>query len=415
MAVIKPFKALRPEPHLVAKVAALPYDVVSTQEARKMVRGNEYSFLHVDKPEVDLEESIDPYDPRVYEKARENLNKMVRKGIFVEDKDECYYIYRLIREGRIQTGLVACVSIDDYLNNVIKKHEHTLARKEQDRINHVNITNAHTGPILMAYRKNEEISGLIDEWVSKNAPLYDFASEDGVVQTIWVVDDVRVIGALTALFSRVPSLYIADGHHRAAAAVKVGQMRRAESPDYEGTEEFNFFLSVLFPDEELTILEYNRLIKDLNGLAEEELLMKLAEKFEVIPRGKHRFKPTERHTFGMYMGGMWYTLEAKPGTFNESDPVERLDVSILHNNIIIPILGIEDPRTDKRIDFVGGIRGPEELERRVDSGEMKLAFSMYPTSMEDLMSVADAGRIMPPKSTWFEPKLRSGIFIHNLA
>ncbi|MCR4429995.1 MAG: DUF1015 family protein [Tepidanaerobacteraceae bacterium] len=414
MAVIKPFKAFRPLPELVAKVAALPYDVVSTKEAREMVKDNSISFLHVDKPEIDLDRSFDPHDVRAYEKARENLNSMMQGGIYTKEGADSLYIYRLVREGKTQNGIVACASIDDYVNNIIKKHENTLASKEQDRVNHVKYTGAHTGPILMAYRGNPEIASIVDEWTVENEPVYDFVSEDGISHTVWVINDDCTINKLVSLFSQVKSLYIADGHHRAAAAVRVGQMRRMEDPDFTGNEEYNYFLSVVFPDDELTILEYNRVIRDLNGLDEEELLQKTAEKFDIIYAGKAPFKPAERHTFGMYICGKWYGIRAKAGTFNEDDPVERLDVSILHNNLISPIFGIADPRNDNRIDFIGGIRGLEELERRVDSGEMKVAISMFPTSMQDLMSAADAGQIMPPKSTWFEPKLRSGLFIHCL-
>lgn len=414
MATIKPFNAIRPLPGLVAKVAALPYDVVSTDEAREMVKANEISFLHVDKPEIDFDQSINPHDDRVYEKARENLKAMIQKGVFVKDAAEYLYIYRLEKSGKSQKGLVTCVSIDDYTNNIIKKHENTLAPKEQDRINHVKYTNAHTGPILMAYRKNPEITAIIDEWSGENPAVYDFISDDGVAQTVWVIDDESVIKKMVELFSGVSSLYIADGHHRAAAAVKVGLMRRMENPDFTGNEGYNYFLSVIFPDDELTILEYNRVVMDLNGLMEDELIRKIGEKFDVIYRDRAPYKPVEKHTFGMYINGKWYGFRTKSGIFNEDDPVARLDVSILQNNIIAPILGISNPRTDSRIDFVGGIKGLEELERRVNSGEMKVAFSMYPTSMEDLMSIADAGQIMPPKSTWFEPKLRSGIFIHSL-
>ncbi|MDI3480919.1 MAG: hypothetical protein PWQ97_574 [Tepidanaerobacteraceae bacterium] len=414
MANIKPFKALRPVPKLAAKVAALPYDVVSTDEAREMVKQNSISFLHVDKPEIDFDEPVDAHDEKIYQKACENLNDMIRNGVYIKEKCECLYIYKLIRNGKAQKGVVLCTSIDDYLNNIIKKHENTLAPKEQDRVNHVKYTNAHTGPILMAYRKNPEINAILDDWTNKIEPVYDFVSEDGIGHSVWVIDDENVINNLMNLFSKIESLYIADGHHRAAAAVRVGQMRRKATPAFTGSEEYNYFLSVVFPADELTILEYNRLIKDLNGLSEAELLQKTAEKFDIIYNGKSPFRPAERHTFGMYICGRWYGIRAKEGTFKEDDPVARLDVSILQNNIISPIFGITNPRNDDRIDFIGGIKGLKELERRVDSGEMKVGFSMYPTSMEDLMSIADAGKIMPPKSTWFEPKLRSGLFIHCL-
>lgn len=413
MAIVKPFRALRPVPELVSKVAALPYDVVNTEEARKLVEGNEYSFLHVDRPEIDLADSVNIYDKIVYEKARDNLFEMIDKKVFIQEEMDCLYIYRLEWRGKVQTGIVACTSIDDYINDVIKKHEHTLAPKEQDRVNHVTFTNAHTGPIMMTYRENPDITSLIEAWMKNKTAIYDFKTDD-VAQTVWKIDDDNVIHELVSLFKNVAALYIADGHHRAAAAVKVGQNMREKNPQYTGKEEFNFFLSVLFPHTDLTILEYNRLIRDKNGMTDEELLEKISEKFEVSYGFEEAFKPDTRHTFGMYISGKWYKLTAKTGSFCEKDPVDSLDVSILHNNIIAPIFGITNPRTDKRIDFVGGIRGLSELEQRVDSGEMQVAFSMYPTTMEDLMKIADASKTMPPKSTWFEPKLRSGIFIHPL-
>lgn len=415
MAVVKAFKAVRPVPALADRVAALPYDVMSSAEARQMVQGNPYSFLHVDKAEIDLDPAIDLYDTRVYEKARDNLNQMIADGVFMQDESPCLYIYKQVMNGRAQIGIVGCASIDDYMQNTIRKHELTRADKEQDRINHVDYCDANTGPIFLTYRVREDINALVDAQMAKT-PVYDFASEDGIGHTVWVIDDPAVIDQLTAAFAGVENLYIADGHHRSASAVRVGQMRRAAKPDYDGSEEFNYFLSVIFPDSQLYIMDYNRIVKDLNGNTKETFLEKIAEKFTVTDfAGDGALKPEKKHTYGMYLDGKWYLLEAKPGSYDAADPVAQLDVSILQNNLLHPILGIGDPRTDKRIDFVGGIRGLQALSDRVDNGEMAVAFSMYPTTMEDLMDIADAGAIMPPKSTWFEPKLRSGLFIHKLS
>lgn len=413
MAVLRPFKGIRPVKNLADKVAALPYDVMNSEEAREMVKGNPYSFLHVDKPEVDLDPSIDLYDKRVYEKASSNLNKMIEDGIMTQDNMPRLYIYRQIMNGKVQTGIVGCTAIDDYINNAIKKHELTRADKEQDRINHVDYCNANTGPIFLTYRKDNKINEIVSKWTDRK-PEYDFVAEDGISHIVWIIDDVDTIKELTNLFAQINYLYIADGHHRAASAVKVGIKRREQYPNYSGDEEFNYFLAVLFPDEDLYIMDYNRVVKDLNGLSSDEFLSKVSEKFDVCEyKDKDQYKPFEKHTFGMYLDEKWYKLSAKANTFNANDPVDRLDVSILQNNLLHPILGIEDPRKDKRIDFIGGIRGLSELERRVKEG-MKAAFSMYATTIEDLMDIADAGKIMPPKSTWFEPKLRSGLFIHKL-
>ncbi len=414
MAVLRPFKAVRPVQSLAAKVAALPYDVMDTEEARAMVKGNPYSFLHVDRAEIDLEVGINPYSEAVYEKARQNLNAMMREGTLVQDQAANLYVYRQKLHSRVQTGLVGCVAIDDYLDNVIKKHEHTRPDKEQDRINHVDYCDANTGPIFLTYKSKNEIARIITEWTERT-PLYDFVAEDGISHTVWCIDDAGSIDWLCQLFGSIPSLYIADGHHRAASAVKVGQLRRKQNPAFTGDEEFNFFLAVLFPDKDLNIMDYNRVVADLNGLSEGEFMRKAAERFEVSELGANQpHKPEARHTFGMYLAGRWYKLTARDEIFDPADSVARLDVSILQDNLLAPILGIEDPRTDKRIDFIGGIRGLDEVQRRVDSG-MKVGFAMYPTSIEDLMDVADAGKVMPPKSTWFEPKLRSGLFIHNLS
>lgn len=411
MAVLHPFKGYRPTKELCAAIAALPYDVMSSAEAREMVEGDPYSFLHVDRAEVDLPLGTDMYSPEVYRKAADNLNGMIERGIYIQDKKPVLYVYRLTMDGRSQTGLVGCSSVDEYLNNKIKKHELTRADKEQDRINHVAACNANTGPIFLTYRGRADIDKIIAS-VTEGVPEYDFVSEDGVEHTVWVIDDDNTVNTLVELFKNIESLYIADGHHRNASAVKVALKKREAAAGFGGEEEFNFYLSVLFPEDQLHIMDYNRLVKDLNGMSEGEFLSSLAEKFDIEPCNA-AVKPNAAHTFGMYLGGKWYLLKAKDCIIKD-DAVDGLDVSILQNEVLLPLLGIGDARTDKRIDFVGGIRGIEELERRVDSGEMYLAFSMYPTSMEELLRVADEGKIMPPKSTWFEPKLRSGIFIHKL-
>lgn len=413
MAVFRPFRAVRPVPEYADKVAALPYDVMNSAEAAEMVKGNPYSFLHVDKAEIDLPEGTDLYSEQVYLKAKENLLALETDGICKQDGENCFYIYRQIMNGRSQTGLVGCVSIDDYINSIIKKHELTRADKEADRINHVDYCDANTGPIFLTYRPQAEIAAIVNGWKENHAPVYDFVTDDGIANTVWVVDCEETNAKIAKLFASVDYLYIADGHHRAASAVKVGLKRREQNPDFSGNEEFNFFLAVLFDCEELEIMDYNRVMKDLGGNTEDEFIAKISEKFTVEAVGEKAYKPESAHTFGMLLGGKWYKLTAKEGTFNAADPVEALDVSILQSNLISPVLGIDDPRTDKRIDFVGGIRGLGELERRV-SEDMCLAFSMYPTTLKELMDIADAGQIMPPKSTWFEPKLLSGLFIHKL-
>ncbi|TFB07876.1 DUF1015 domain-containing protein [Candidatus Atribacteria bacterium MT.SAG.1] len=414
MPVIKPFKALRPEPELVTRVASPPYDVLNTEEARQLVKDNPYSFLHINKAEIDLDSSVDHYDKKVYEKARENLSRMTEEKVYLQDEQEKFYIYRQIMKGRAQTGLVVCVSIDDYLKGKIKKHENTREDKEKDRINHIDFTDANTGPVFLTYKAKDEIKQIVNRWTKEENPVYDFTSEDGITHTCWIIDDAQTIQQLINTFAKIDYLYIADGHHRAAAATKVGLKRRGEFKDYTEKEEFNYFLSVLFPHDELSIMDYNRVVADLAGNSEEEFIKKISEKFTIEKySGEEPYRPEARHTFGMYLDNYWYKLTAKPGTFNENDVVNSLDVSILQNNLLTPILGIRDPRTDQRIEFVGGIRGLKELEKRVKAG-MKVAFSLYPTSIEELMRVADAERLMPPKSTWFEPKLRSGIFIHKL-
>lgn len=411
MAVIRKFRAIRPTPEMAEKVAALPYDVVNSEEAREMTKNNPYSFLHVDKAEIDLSRETDIYSPEVYNKAKENLQGMIKDGILVQDDKPMLYVYELTMDGRSQTGIVACASIDEYINGTIKKHELTREDKEQDRIRHVDICNANTGPIFLAYRTEEGISKIVDK-TKESAPIYDFTAEDGIKHRVWIINKTEDINNIVELFKKVPSLYIADGHHRNASAAKVGLKRRAENPGYTGEEEFNYYLAVLFPSDQLKIMDYNRVVKDLNGMSEEEFKKRLSEKFD-ISEIKGKAKPEKQYDFGMYLNKKWYMLTAKSG-IRSQDVVKGLDVSILQDNILIPILGIGDIRTDKRIDFVGGIRGLEELEKRVDSGEMKVAFAMYPTSIDQLMSIADENKIMPPKSTWFEPKLRSGLFIHSL-
>ncbi|MBI4858110.1 MAG: DUF1015 domain-containing protein [Acetobacterium woodii] len=413
MATIKPFKAVRPFPEKAQDVAALPYDVYNREEAAIAARGKLDSFLRVDRPETTLDERIKINDPFVYETARKNLEKLFHRKALTQDTKDCLYIYELIMDGRSQVGLVVCTAIDEYLNNTIKKHELTRADKEEDRIKHVDACNANTGPIFLTYRSQDTINEMIDAWRKANEPVYDFVSDDGITHRAWVVDDEAIINGLVEKFSNVESLYIADGHHRSASAVKVGLMRREANPDYTGAEEFNYFLSVLFPDEQLYIMDYNRVVKDLNGLSVDEFLDALAEKFDVTPKDAEPVKPPQKGSFGLYVDGKWYLLTVKEGVYDPADPVNSLDVAILQNNVLVPILGIGDIRTDKRIDFVGGIRGLKELERRVNE-DMVLAFSMYPTSIEELMNIADADLLMPPKSTWFEPKLRSGLFIHNL-
>ncbi len=411
MSVLRPFRAIRPAKENAAKVAALPYDVMNSQEAKEMVKGNPLSFLHVDKAEIDLPEDTYIYDEKVYLKARENLDRLSTDGICIQDETPCLYIYRQIMHGRAQTGIVGCASIDDYINNIIKKHEFTRADKEADRINHVDYCDANTGPIFLTYRGNDAVDAIVNKYVA-TAPEYDFVTEDGITNTVWVVSDDSDISTLSAAFEKIPALYIADGHHRAASAVRVGLKRREANPGFDGTEEFNFFLAVYFKSEDLAIMDYNRLIADYNGKTKDELLSEISEKFD-IEKKDAIYHPEMKHTFGMYIDKEWYKLTAKNGTFDESDPVDRLDVSILQNNVINPVFGIEDPRTDKRIDFVGGIRGLEELERRCTI-DMQIAFSMFPTTLDDLMDIADAGKVMPPKSTWFDPKLLSGLFIHKL-
>ena len=413
MATIKPFYCIRPTAELAHRVAALPYDVYNRSEAKAVVAKDALSFLNIDRAETQFPDDVDTYADCVYAKAAELLNARIADGTFVTDTTTNYYIYELTMDGRTQTGIVACASIDDYVNNVIKKHENTRADKEEDRIRHVDTCNAQTGPIFLAYRRNETIYSVVAK-TKKNAPLYDFTSEDGITHRVFVISDPADVAAVSGAFASIDSIYIADGHHRAASAVKVGLKRRLENPGFDGTEEFNFFLSVLFPEDELKILPYNRVVKDLNGLTKDAFLARIAQEFTVEELGKDAFQPKKKGTFGMFLDGIWYCLTANNTLQKITDPVESLDVSLLQDYLLAPVLGIGDPRTDKRIDFIGGIRGLGELERRV-AEDMTVAFSMYPTSIQELFAVSDAGRLMPPKSTWFEPKLRSGLFIHKLS
>lgn len=410
MADIRAFSCLRPRQDLAEHIAALPYDVYNRQEAKEEIGREPLSFLRIDRAETGFDDSVDTYAPQVYQKARQLLDAMVCDGSYVRDDARCYYIYELTMDGRAQTGLVACASIDDYMGSVIKKHENTREEKEQDRIRHVDICNAQTGPIFLAYRAQDVIRDTVAR-TKQDRPLYDFVSPDGIRHAVWAMTNAEDIQKIEEAFRGMEDIYIADGHHRCASAVKVGLKRRQEHPDYDGTEEFNYFLSVLFPDEELMIMPYNRVVKDLNGLSEDAFFARLSEAYEVMPESS-AVSPDKKGDVGMYLGDRWYLLTPREQLLND-DPVEGLDVSMLQNYVLGPVLGITDPRTDSRIDFVGGIRGNEELERRVHT-DMQVAFSMYPTSIQELFAVADAKMLMPPKSTWFEPKLRSGIFIHQL-
>lgn len=412
MAVIRPFQAVRPVKERVAEVAALPYDVYNREEAKEVVKDKPYSFLRIDRAETQFGDEVDTYAPCVYEKASEIFEGMCRDGVYLTEDRPCYYVYELVMNGRSQTGITACASIDDYQNGIIKKHENTREEKEQDRIRHVDALSAQTGPIFLAYRASAVINQVVAETKKKEA-LYDFTSEDGIRHIAWKIDGDKEIALLMEAFSKIDDIYIADGHHRAASAVKAGLKRRSENPGYTGEEEFNFFLSVLFPDEELMIMDYNRTVADLNGFSEEEFLSKLTESFVVEKKGAAPYAPEKKGSFGMYLSGTWYALAIKEELVSKEDVVASLDVSVLQEFLLEPVLGIKDPRTDKRIDFIGGIRGLSELQKRADT-DMKVSFSMYPTSISELFAVADAKRLMPPKSTWFEPKLRSGIFIHRI-
>ena len=415
MALYRAFKAFRPEKSKQALIPALPYDVMNSEEAREAVKGNPYSFLHIDKAEIDLPKGTDVYSDEVYQKAKENLDNMEEKGILVQDQKACYYIYELVRKGKTQTGIVGCSSIDDYVNGVVKKHENTRAEKEADRIHHVDACNAQTGPIFLAYRSNPVINEILEK-VKAGEAEYDFTSEDGIRHRVFEISDDDKIAAISQAFENMADIYIADGHHRAASAVKVGLKRREEHPDYDGTEEFNYFLSVLFPDDQLMIMDYNRVVKDLNGYSIQSFYKEMKKRFDVTEITDQKEKrPQEKGSFTMYMEGHWFLCKFREDDLAAvaDDPVKSLDVSMLQDLLLHPVLGIGDQKTDGRIDFVGGLRGMDELVRRCEE-DCSVAFAMYPTSITELFSVADAGKLMPPKSTWFEPKLRSGLFIHSL-
>ncbi|GAB4379696.1 MAG: DUF1015 family protein [Calditrichia bacterium] len=414
MATVKPFRALRPKKEFAAQLAAPPYDVLSSEEAREMAKGNPYSFLHVNKPEIDLPPETDPYDVRVYQKSAENLQKLINDGIMFQEEKPAFYVYRQIMGNHQQVGIAACASVDEYEKNIIKKHELTRPDKEDDRVQHILHLNAQVGPVFLTYIAQQNIDALINE-IIKGQPEYDFTSPDNVQHTLWVVKEDSTIRKIIEYFEAIDTLYVADGHHRSAAAQRVREKKRNENPHHTGEEEYNYFLTVIFPHNQMQILDYNRVVKDLYGLAPSEFLAKIREKFKVDTVGEgEAVKPTKKHELAMYLEGKWYRLSPLPGSFDSHDPVKQLDVSILQENLLAPILGIGDPRKDKRIDFVGGIRGLKELEKRVDSGQWQVAFALYPTAIEDLIAIADAGKIMPPKSTWFEPKLRSGLVVHLL-
>lgn len=414
MAVIKPFRGIRPPKEFVEQVASRPYDVLNSEEARTEAEGNEKSLYHIIRPEIDFPVGTDEHDERVYKKAAENFQMFQDKGWLVQDEKPCYYVYAQTMNGKTQYGLVVGAYVPDYMNGVIKKHELTRRDKEEDRMKHVRVNNANIEPVFFAYPDDKELDMLVAKYTSRQ-PEYDFiAPGDGFGHTFWVIDEEKDIEAITEKFKAMPALYIADGHHRSAAVALVGAEKAQQNPDHKGDEEYNYFMAVCFPASQLTIIDYNRVVKDLNGLTVEAFIDKLKENFEVVNKGTAIYKPVALHNFGLYVGGNWYSLTAKPGTYDDQDPIGVLDVTISSNLILDQILGIKDLRSDKRIDFVGGIRGLGELQKRVDSGEMKMALALYPVSMKQLMDIADTGNIMPPKTTWFEPKLRSGLIIHKL-
>ena len=413
MAKVKPFKGVRPPKAVVEEVVSRPYDVLNSQEAREEAEGNEKSLYHIIKPEIDFEPGTDEHDPRVYEKAVENFHKFQEKGWLVQDDKEQYYIYAQTMDGRTQYGFVVGAWVNDYTEGRIKKHELTRRDKEEDRMKHVRVNNANIEPVFFAFPDNAELEKIISE-VTKNEPEYDFVAPDGFGHTLWTIEDDTTIEKITKEFEKIPNLYIADGHHRSAAAALVGAEKARQNPNHKGDEEYNYFMAVAFPASHLKIIDYNRVVKDLNGLTPEEFLDKIGENFVIEKKGKEIYRPNGLHNFALYLDGAWYSLTAKPGTYDDKDPIGVLDVTVSSNLILRDILGITDLRSDKRIDFVGGIRGLGELQKRVDSGEMKMALALYPVTMDQLIAIADSGNIMPPKTTWFEPKLRSGLVIHKL-
>ncbi|MDR0205891.1 MAG: DUF1015 family protein [Bacteroidales bacterium] len=415
MAIVKPFKGLRPPKEIVQQLASRPYDVLNSEEARLEAAGNPYSLLRVTKAEIDLPKGVDEHSQEVYNKVVENFKMFKAKKWLVQEEVEKFYIYAQTMEGRTQYGIVGCAHIDDYMNNNIKKHELTRRDKEEDRMIHVRITNANVEPVFFSYPANQKIDAIVNTIVNNQTPEYDFVADDGFGHHFWVINDATVNKEIAEIFAQeIPALYVADGHHRTAAAALVGGEKRTNNPNHTGKEEYNYFMAVLFPDNQLKIIDYNRVVKDLNGLTHQQLIEALNETFEVTEMGAEIYSPAQLHEFSMYLAGKWYKLNAKQGTFNDNDPIGVLDVTILSNLVLDKILGIKDLRTDKRIDFIGGIRGLGELKRRVDSGEMVIAFALYPVSMKQLINIADTGNIMPPKTTWFEPKLRSGLVIHEL-
>lgn len=416
MAVVKPFRGLRPPKPIAKDLSCLPYDVMNTEEARKMAEGKEFSLLHITRSEIDLPPETDVHSEEVYNKSVSNFALWQKKGWLLQDEEPHFYIYAQKMGRRTQYGIVGCASVDDYLNGIIKKHELTRPDKEHDRMIHVRINNANVEPVFFAYPALKRIDRIVNSIVEKHAPEYDFVSDDGFGHKFWVIKDQKTNLLLEKLFrEEVPFTYVADGHHRTAAAALVGKEKRDNNPDHTGNEEYNFFMAVHFPDNQLKILDYNRTVKDLNGLTNQEFLQRLEKGFEIKEKGTRIFKPKKLHNFSMYLDGTWYSLTARPGTYDDSDPIGGLDVTILSDQILTPVLDIQDLRRSKRIDFVGGIRGLEELQKKVDSGDMKVAFALFPVSMKQLITIADSGKIMPPKTTWFEPKLRSGLVIHLLS
>ncbi|HSG68070.1 MAG TPA: DUF1015 family protein [Bacteroidales bacterium] len=414
MAILKAFKGLRPPKDIAKALASRPYDVLNSEEAREEAAGNQYSLLHIIKPEIDLDPDVDVHAKEVYEKAVENFNKFRKNGWLVQDDKEHLYIYAQTMYGKTQYGIVGCAAVEDYMNGIIKKHELTRPDKEEDRMKHVRINSANMEPVFFSYPAVKEIDSIIEKYVKENEAVYDFTADDNIGHHFWVIREKEINDRIIDLFAGIPSTYVADGHHRTAAAALVGNERKSANPGHTGNEEYNFFLAVHFPDNQLTIIDYNRVVKDLNGLSNEEFLAKLSAVFLVEDKGNEIYKPAQLHEFSMYLSGRWYALKARQGTYDDNDPIGVLDVTILSQHVLDNILGIKDLRRDKRIDFVGGIRGLGELKKRVDSGEMKVAFALYPVSMKQLIDIADTGNIMPPKTTWFEPKLRSGLVVHLL-